>query len=158
MKDGNLDDVDREILYRLQRDARHTSSGDIAAGMDVSASTVRNRIQRLEAAGIIRGYHVDIDYEAAGYPLYTKLVCTAPVDEREELVRRALDVPGVVAVREVMTGDENVYINAVGRDHDDLNRIGRELSGLGLRITDEVLIRDEYVRPYRGFHDRERPD
>ncbi|MFC6835356.1 Lrp/AsnC family transcriptional regulator [Halomarina ordinaria] len=151
MRDGELDDVDRRILYELQRDARRTSSGDIAGEMDISASTVRNRIQRLEQAGIIRGYHVDIDYEAAGFPLYTKLICTAPIDEREELARRALEVPGVAAVREVMTGDHNVYVNAVGRDHDDLSRLGRELSALGLHISDEELIRNEYVCPYHGF-------
>ncbi|MFC7154370.1 Lrp/AsnC family transcriptional regulator [Halomarina halobia] len=158
MKNGKLDDVDRRILYELQRDARRTSSGDIAKEIDISASTVRNRIQRLEAAGIIRGYHIDIDYERAGYPLYTKLICTAPIDEREQLAKRALEVPGVAAVREVMTGDENVYINAVGEDHDDLSRIGRELSALGLRITEEELIRNEYVCPYHGFLGQERQD
>ena len=48
-----LDDLDRAILGALQRDARHTSSGEIAERMDVSASTVRKRIQRLESEGII---------------------------------------------------------------------------------------------------------
>lgn len=152
MKNGELDELDKRILYELQRDARNTSSGDIAGVADVSASTVRNRIHRLEDEGIIRGYHPDVDYEEAGFLLYTKLICTAPIDEREELAKRALGVPGVAAVREVMTGDRNVYINAVGRDHDDLSRIGRELNELGLDIADEQLIRNEYVCPFYGFH------
>jgi DNA-binding Lrp family transcriptional regulator len=37
--------------------------GDV---VDVSASTVRNRIDRLEQEGVIRGYHADVAYDTAG--------------------------------------------------------------------------------------------
>ena len=57
----------------------------------------------------------------------------------------------MTTVREIMTGERNVYVNAIGEDHDDLNRISEELDELGLRIIDEQLIRDEYVCPYHGF-------
>lgn len=60
-----IDELDQHILYALQQDARHTSSGDIAENRGVSASTVRKRTQRLETEGIISDYHVEIDYEAA---------------------------------------------------------------------------------------------
>ncbi|WP_256296370.1 Lrp/AsnC family transcriptional regulator [Haloarchaeobius salinus] len=151
MKHGKLDSVDRQILYYLQQDARHTSSSDIAEKIDISPSTVRTRLKELETSGIIRGYHIDIDYDLAGYPLYTKIICTAPVPERDRLANRAREVNGVTAVREIMTGQRNVYVNAIGTDHDDLNRIGRDLDDLGLKIVDEQLIRDEYVCPYHGF-------
>lgn len=74
--------------------------------MDVSASTVRNRSPRLEEKGIFRGYHADIDYELAGFQLYTLIVCTAPIEERERLAKAAVEVTGVVEVQEVMTGEE----------------------------------------------------
>jgi DNA-binding Lrp family transcriptional regulator len=151
MKDGELDSVDRSILYYLQQDARRTSSNDIAEHLGLSASTVRTRINKLEDSGIIRGYHLDIDYDLAGYPLYTKIICTASVTERDALANRAREVHGVTAVREIMTGKRNVYVNAVGRTHDDLNRIAGELDALGLDIVDEQIIRDEYVCPYYGF-------
>ena len=153
MKNGELDDVDRGILYYLQQDARRTSSSDIAEKLDLSSSTVRTRLKELEDSGIVRGYHIDIDYDLAGYPLYTKISCTAPIPERETLADQARDVHGVTAVREIMTGERNVYVNAIGRDHDDLNRIGEELDELGLDVVDEQLIRDEYVCPYHGFLD-----
>jgi Lrp/AsnC family leucine-responsive transcriptional regulator len=153
MKNGELDATDRRILYYLQQDARRTSSSDIAAELDLSSSTVRTRLKRLEESGIVRGYHIDIDYDLAGYPLYTKLICTAPIPERDVLANRARDIRGVTAVREIMTGKRNVYVNAIGTDHDDLNRISKELDSLGLDIVDEQLIRDEYVCPYKGFLD-----
>jgi DNA-binding Lrp family transcriptional regulator len=151
MKEGELDSVDKHILYYLQRDARSTSSTDIAEKLGLSSSTVRTRLNKLEESGIIRGYHIDIDYDLAGYPLYTKIICTGPVPERDELANRAREIHGVTAVREIMTGERNVYVNAIGRDHDDLNRISTELDALGLEIVDEQLIRDEYVCPYHGF-------
>ena len=153
MRDGELDATDRHILYHLQQDARHTSSSDIAAELGLSSSTVRTRLKQLEESGIIRGYHVDIDYDLAGYPLYTKVICTAPVPRRDELAERAREVNGVTAVREVMTGERNVYVNAIGVDHDDLNRISEDLDALGLTVVDEQLVRDEYVCPYHGFLD-----
>ncbi|WP_338741559.1 Lrp/AsnC family transcriptional regulator [Haloplanus salilacus] len=153
MKDGELDSVDRSILYYLQQDARRTSSSDIAKQLDLSSSTVRTRLNKLEESGIIRGYHIDIDYDLAGYPLYTKIICTAPVTERDSLANEARKIHGVTAVREIMTGKRNVYVNAIGEDHDDLNRIAEELDDIGLEIVDEQLIRDEYVCPYHGFLD-----
>jgi Lrp/AsnC family leucine-responsive transcriptional regulator len=155
MKAGELDSVDRHILYYLQQDARRTSSTDIAEQLGLSSSTVRTRINKLEESGIIQGYHLDIDYDLAGYPLYTKIICTAPVPERDALANRARDVHGVTAVREIMTGERNVYVNAIGKDHDDLNRITKELDALGLAIADEQLIRNEFVCPYHGFLDED---
>jgi len=153
MKDGELDAVDKRILYQLQQDARGTSSTDIAETLGLSSSTVRTRLNKLEESGIIRGYHIDIDYDLAGYPLHTKIICTAAVPERDELANQARKIRGVTAVRDIMTGERNVYVNAIGKDHDDLNRISTELDALGLTVVDEQLIRDEYVCPFRGFVD-----
>jgi DNA-binding Lrp family transcriptional regulator len=158
MKDGELDSVDKQILYYLQEDARGISSSDIGDQLGLSPSTIRTRLNKLEESGIVRGYHIDIDYELAGYPLYTKIICTAPVPERDELANRAQEIHGVTAVREIMTGKRNVYVNAIGRSHDDLNRIAGDLDELGLDIVDEQLIRDEYVRPYHGFLSEEELD
>jgi DNA-binding Lrp family transcriptional regulator len=151
MTSQDLDALDGRILYALQHDARHTSSNDVASSSDVSASTVRNRIQRLESNDVIRGYHADVDYEKAGYQLFTLIACTAPIPEREELAAAAADVPGVVEVQEVMKGDANVLVRVVGADSDDLTRIGEDLDELGLRVSDEDLIRNTYRRPFSQF-------
>jgi len=152
--ESDIDDLDRRIIHALQGDARHTAASEIAESLDVSARTVRNRITNLEDAGVIRGYDVDVDYEAAGYQLHTLIVCTAPIHEREEIARRALEVDGVVALREVMTGAENVHVEVVGVDGNDLSRIGRDLNNIGLEVVDEDLIRNEYTRPFHQFSAR----
>ena len=146
-----LVDLDRAILGELQRDARRASSGDIAETMDVSASTVRKRIQRLESEGIVTGYHASIDYEQAGYPLYMQFFCTAPIPEREELALQSSDVPGVVSVREIATGEENLLVTVVAADSDKLTNVARTLAELGLTIVEEELIRGDVTVPFHDF-------
>jgi DNA-binding Lrp family transcriptional regulator len=146
-----LDDLDRHILHELQRDARHTSSSDVASEMGVSASTVRKRLQRLESEGILTGFHASVDYEQAGYQLHILLFCTAPIPKRETLGERALEVRGVVEVREIATGEENLHVTVVAEDSDDLTRIARELAELGLTIGEEELIRNDAQVPFDGF-------
>jgi len=146
-----LDDLDRHILHTLQRDARHASSQEIAEREGVSASTVRKRINRLEDKGIIAGYRAEVDYGRAGYQLRVQIVCSAPVTEREWKAERALEVPGVVSIREIAAGANNLLVAVVAEDDDDLTRIARELTELGLDVSDEQLIRGEQYTPFGGF-------
>lgn len=114
-----LDDTDRAILQLLQRDARNTTAVEIAERVGVSDGTVRNRIEKLEAEGIIEGYVPIINYERAGYQLEIRIRCTARIVEREALTKEALGIEGVVEVRELMTGRGNVEVTAVAPAHDD---------------------------------------
>jgi DNA-binding Lrp family transcriptional regulator len=146
-----FDALAKRIVYMLQQDARHTSASDIADVAGVSPSTVRKRITWLESNGYVEGYHLQFDYERAGYHLQSLFVCSAPIPDRKAIAEAAGDVAGVVSVREIMTGTENVHVEAVGTDRADLNRIGRDLNSLGLEIVDEDLIAREHVSPYHGF-------
>jgi DNA-binding Lrp family transcriptional regulator len=148
-----LDDLDRHILRVLQTDARGASSKAIADRMDVSPSTVRKRIDRLETEGIISGYRAEVDFGKAGFPLHVQIVCTAPIPDRGKLGERALEVPGVVSVREIAAGRDNLLVRVVASDDDDLTRIAGELSELGLGISNEQLIRGEQFTPFGGFDD-----
>lgn len=151
METVDLDYVDRCILYSLQEDARGMSASTIAERLDVSARTVRNRIDKLEESGVINGFRLDVNYETAGYQLHTMVVCTAPIEEREEIAKAAVDVPGVINVREIMTGDQNLLVEVVGTDGDDLSRITSDLNELGLHVNDEDIIRNEHESPFHEF-------
>jgi DNA-binding Lrp family transcriptional regulator len=153
VRDGELDAVDEQILALLQRDGRATMT-ELAAGLDVSASTVRNRIRAMERAGIIEGYTAVVDYPAAQYPLHYHFTCTGSVRERSQQAEAVLDIPGVLGVRELMTGHRNVLIEAVGEDRDDITRIAHELDELGLEVVEESLVRRVAHRVSSPFDDR----
>ncbi|WP_440991739.1 winged helix-turn-helix transcriptional regulator [Haloarchaeobius baliensis] len=146
-----LDDIDRRILFTLMRESRHTTAAAIAETVNVSGATVRNRICNLEEAGIISGYTAHIDFERAGGNLTNLYLCNVPVPEREALAHRARAVPGVINVRTLMTGRENLHVVAVGETTSDLQRVARKLSQLGIEIEDEDLVEDEFFSPYAPF-------
>ncbi|MFD1648075.1 winged helix-turn-helix transcriptional regulator [Haloarchaeobius litoreus] len=146
-----LDDIDRRILYTLMRESRHTTAAAIAETVNVSGATVRNRICNLEEAGIISGYNAHIDFERAGGNLTNLYLCNVPVPEREALAHRARAIPGVINVRTLMTGRENLHVVAVGETTGDLQRVARKLSQLGIEIEDEDLVEDEFFSPYAPF-------
>jgi len=147
-----VDEIDRRILYHLAADARRTSAPMIAEEVDVTPATIRNRVRQLEDSGIIQGYHADIDYERIGGKITTQFTCTAPLSELSALVSEAATIPGVVNVRELMAGQENVVVTAVGEDTDDISRITQMLSDLGLVVEREDIVRNEQFHPYQPFN------
>jgi DNA-binding Lrp family transcriptional regulator len=155
--DERLDGIDRRVLYELMRDARNTSAPAIADAVDVSPGTIRNRIGRLEERGIIRGYTADVDFERADGHLTNLYVCNAPVSERKSLASEAAVVPGVINVRELMTGRRNLHVTAVGEDTEALRRIARALSRLGIEVEDETLVEAETNSPYSSFGPDDEP-
>ena len=60
-----MDGIDRAILRELQTDGRLTNV-DLAERVRLSPSPCLRRVRALEHAGVIRGYHADIDPEAVG--------------------------------------------------------------------------------------------
>jgi DNA-binding Lrp family transcriptional regulator len=151
MADEEIDDVDKAILYALQEDARNTSSGDIAERTGTSDSTVRKRIQRLESDGVIKGYSASVDYQKSGYPLRMLLYCTAAIPERGTLIPDILAIDGVVAVQELVTGEQNLLVTAVGESDSDITPVAQELLDMGLTVADEVLVRSHETTPFGKF-------
>ena len=151
MSDEEIDNVDKAILYALQEDARNISSGDIAERAGTSGSTVRKRIQRLESDGVIKGYSAEVDYQRSGYPLRMLLFCTASIPDRGERIPEILAIDGVVSVQELVTGDENLLVTAVGESDGDITPVAQELLEMGLTVADEVLVRSHETTPFGTF-------
>jgi Lrp/AsnC family leucine-responsive transcriptional regulator len=57
-----IDDIDRQIVLLLQRDAR-ISNAAIAEQVGLTTSTVHDRVKKLERKGIIKGYVALVDAE-----------------------------------------------------------------------------------------------
>ena len=65
MKPEALDTIDRQILMQLQRDGR-MSVARLAAAVGLTPTPLRQRIDKLQRHGVIRGYHADVDPMALG--------------------------------------------------------------------------------------------
>ncbi len=62
-----LDKKDKAILMQLQEDAKQ-SSRDLSKKLGMPATTIHERIKKMENEGVIKGYHVAIDPEKVGLP------------------------------------------------------------------------------------------
>ncbi len=60
-----MDDTDRALLAALRRDGR-ASWAELGRLVGLSGPSVTDRVSRLEAAGVITGYHATVDPGALG--------------------------------------------------------------------------------------------
>ncbi|MEM7487560.1 MAG: Lrp/AsnC family transcriptional regulator [Pseudomonadota bacterium] len=61
-----LDTIDRQILSELQADGRMTNV-ELARRVGISAPPCLRRVRALEEAGLIQGYHADVNARALGF-------------------------------------------------------------------------------------------
>jgi DNA-binding Lrp family transcriptional regulator len=66
MRHVKLDKIDRRILRDLQEDGRMTNV-ELARRAGISAPPCLRRVRALEEAGLIRGYHAEVNSEALGF-------------------------------------------------------------------------------------------
>ena len=95
-----LDRTDRAIVARLQNNAR-ISNKELAAAIGVAPSTALERTRRLEADGVLIGYHAEVAPEALGIRLQALVAVTLRQHARplvEAFEAHALAIPEVVQV------------------------------------------------------------
>lgn len=83
MSPSGLDDIDRQILDLLQRDARMTNAA-IGEVVGMTAPSVYDRVRKLEARGIITGYTALVDPVALGKTLTAFIRLTVAYDKRHD--------------------------------------------------------------------------
>jgi len=63
-----VDEIDKKILTELQLDAR-TSYAELGRRVGLTTPAVIERVRKLEDAGIVTGYRVEIDSAKIGLPI-----------------------------------------------------------------------------------------
>jgi DNA-binding Lrp family transcriptional regulator len=119
-----LDDKDRQIIELLRGDARLPLKS-LAAKVGLARSTLRDRLSRLEAEGIIRGYHADI---ADGQPsvsayLFIRLKST-PAPGLIAFLRRMPEVKSCTS----LTGDIDLLVELSAATTDRVNALRDRIS------------------------------
>jgi Lrp/AsnC family leucine-responsive transcriptional regulator len=114
LSDQRLDTTNLRLIEELQRDARQSLAA-LGRAVGLSAPAVGERLQRLEEAGVIRGYHAEIDPGALGLTLSVVLrIRPAPreIHKVAELAQRTPEVTECVRV----TGEDCFVMRAHVRD------------------------------------------
>lgn len=77
-----LDEIDFLILDMLMKDGRIPIE-HVAKAVNLSRPAVQQRVRRLEARGIIRGYSVHVNWAEVGYPVLAHVFGVLKGDGRE---------------------------------------------------------------------------
>lgn len=148
----NLDDVDWAIIEQFQREAR-VSVSELGRRVSLSASAAAERVRRLEALGVITGYHAAVDLAKVGYPLLAVVRLKYP-GNRHEPLRRLLDERREILECLRTTGEDCYTLKVAATSMEHLEALVDELAGFGSTTTGVVYSR---TLPARGPGRPERP-
>ena len=93
-----IDEIDAQIVNILQSDAR-TSNAEIARQLGMAPSAIFERIRKLEARGVVQGYHAQINPRALDLGLLAFVFVRA--DERPGAGDAGAALAGIPDVQEV---------------------------------------------------------
>jgi Lrp/AsnC family transcriptional regulator for asnA, asnC and gidA len=116
-----LDETDREILRILQADAR-TPFSEVAREIDMSSATVHDRVNRMEEAGVIEGYHAKVDPKTVGLGISAIVGLRVQQGREEETLERLTKIGGVQDVY-LTTGQWDVMMRVFAADADNLREL-----------------------------------
>ncbi len=119
-----LDEKDRQILELLRADARLPLK-TLAARIGLARSTLRDRLSRLEADGIIRGYRADIADGGTGVSAYLFIrLKSTPAPALIALLRRMPEVRSCTS----LTGDIDLLVEIAASNTDRVNALRDRIS------------------------------
>jgi Lrp/AsnC family leucine-responsive transcriptional regulator len=134
--DSQLDGTNRRILAELQTDAR-LSLAELGRRVGLSSPAVAERLQRLEAGGVVRAYQADIDPRALGLALTVIIRVRPAPGQLPNVADLARETPEVVECHRV-TGDDCYFMKAHVRDVTHLEEVIDHFVVLGQTTTSIV--------------------
>jgi Lrp/AsnC family transcriptional regulator, leucine-responsive regulatory protein len=116
-----LDATNISLLRELEADAR-LSLAELGRRVGLSSPAVADRLERLEEAGVIRGYRAEIDPRALGYELAVVLRIRPAPRELKKVAELAQRTPEVVECHRI-TGDDCYLMKAHVRDVEHMEEV-----------------------------------
>jgi DNA-binding Lrp family transcriptional regulator len=128
MQQSDLDDRDRAILRALMRNGR-LSNAELAERVNLSPSASLRRVRLLEESGLIAGYVMLLDPEAAGIPGAAFVSVTLDQQGRAALDRFEAQVARHAEIIEcyLLAGQSDYLLRIAYRDARDFERIHTDI-------------------------------
>ena len=141
-----MEETDRAIVAALAADGR-LSYTDLAEKVGLSVSAAHQRVRRLEARGVLKGYAARVDHEAIGLPL-TAFVAIRPLDAGapDDAPQRLAGLPEIESCYSVAGEDFYLLLVRV-RSPSDLERLLHEIRGAANVTTRTTVV---LSTPYEG--------
>ena len=134
------DEIDTKILTILQENSR-TSNAEIARQIGMAPSAVFERIRKLEAQGVIRGYEARLQPQALGLSLLAFVFVRTDDRGSMETGKKLALIPGVQEVHDI-AGEDCYLVKVRAANTEALGRLLRDQFGTipSLRSTRTTIV------------------
>ncbi len=140
-----VDKLDLKILRSLSRDGRKPFKA-IAKDLDVSDATIRKRVDRMKSDGVIRQFHVLVNYERMGQFVKAFIGLKVNPSRIQEIVSELQNNPDVQVIYRT-TGSWDVLVEVILRDMKELNWfLEKQLNIEGVTETEVNLTIEAYKK------------
>ena len=133
----NIDEMDVQILNLLKMNAR-ISLKDLSSEVQLPPPAIASRIDKLESAGFIKGYHADVDLEKIGYKIKAFIqMSVQPEDQRKfyDFIQRK----DFILECNHITGPYSMLLKVVTPSTSELDTLIGELQAFGRTETQVVF-------------------
>jgi Lrp/AsnC family leucine-responsive transcriptional regulator len=132
-----LDDVNRRLLRELHADPRITMSA-LARRVGMSAPAVTERVQRMERAGVITGYRMEVNPAALGLPVTAFARIRPGPGQLPKIAQLAAELPEVSECHRI-TGEDCFMIKVHAAAIEDLEATLDRFLLFGQTVTSIVV-------------------
>ncbi|MBB0246247.1 Lrp/AsnC family transcriptional regulator [Streptomyces alkaliphilus] len=123
-----MDAVDRQLIQALRENGR-ASYAELGRLVGLSGPSVTDRINRLEAAGVITGYRATVNSASLGMGVTALIgIQLSDATDHQEIAHRLRDLQEIEDCW-FIAGDDSYMLKVRAPDVDGLERIIRRLSG-----------------------------
>lgn len=143
-KDDRFDDVDLQILERLESD-HELNLAELSEEIGLSKSAIHYRLNNLKDDGVITGMSADLDPTRFGLEMLvlTEVYVTHESGYAEDTGEKLAEVAGVTDVYYTM-GDVDFIVRFRAQSRDQINETINQLIGIdGVNETSSTFVMDE---------------
>jgi Lrp/AsnC family transcriptional regulator, leucine-responsive regulatory protein len=131
-----LDSRNQKLLVALLKNPR-ASVSDLARKVGLSAPATRERLLRLEEAGVIKGWRVELDPKALGFPIAVLIRVRPMPGQLPKIAKLAQSLPQVTECHRI-TGEDCFLVRAHLRALEELDGLLDRFLAYGQTTTSIV--------------------
>lgn len=149
MESKLIDAYNRKILMELQYDGR-ISYTELGKKVGLTGPAVKERVHKLEEAGVIKGYRVRLDLSKLGYTMTAIINFKMNPGSIRKFIDELAHIPEVMEVNRI-TGGDNMIIKVALKETRHLEKLINRFIEYGVPTTSIVLstpIQDKVMDPW----------
>jgi len=132
-----VDDIDFKILRKLQSNSR-LSFADLGRKINLSPSSVRERVQKMEDIGVIQKYNIQIGNKKLGYDIEAFILLKVFPGQLKHVIEKITDFEEIKEAHRI-TGNQNLHLKVVVKNQLCLQKLLDQLMIFGDTNTFLIL-------------------